>query len=347
MTLGAGSTIALSVESTGGQDLASLAPNQPAAPASASASVGGQAAATAGSTPGGEPNLVAAKIDFIPGEKTIFYDDFSDMPPGDPLPHWKVRDDPVELRIGGGIRQLTITGSTFLDSQQISVPKNFTLQMELWMPNGTGQFSGDFKTADGDPVVTFQVNPNPGGGDNHMDVSVGDSSDNLANKDVNVDLTKPVAFALWVQEGRLRVYLNGQRTADVNQIKLAPIASLELHPWNETSQPPMGIRSIRIAESAPDPGLVLASTGKFVTHGIYFDTDSDVLKPESAPVIEEISIALYKNPSMKLEIDGYTDSSGDAAHNLNLSKRRAQAVMKVLVSQFGIDQSRRVEFVKK
>jgi OOP family OmpA-OmpF porin len=84
----------------------------------------------------------------------------------------------------------------------------------------------------------------------------------------------------------------------------------------------------------------LASSGKFVTHGILFDTDSDVLKPESAPVIKEISNALYKNPGMKLEIDGYTDSTGDAAHNLDLSKRRAEAVAKVLEDQFGIDQSR-------
>ena len=85
---------------------------------------------------------------------------------------------------------------------------------------------------------------------------------------------------------------------------------------------------------------MLASTGKYVTHGIYFDTDSDVLKPESAPVIKEISTALYKNPGMKLEVDGYTDSTGDAAHNLDLSKRRAAAVASVLVSQFGIDQNR-------
>jgi len=43
---------------------------------------------------------------------------------------------------------------------------------------------------------------------------------------------------------------------------------------------------------------------------------------------------------LKLEIDGYTDSVGDSAHNLDLSKRRALAVQTVLVSQFGIDAAR-------
>ena len=49
---------------------------------------------------------------------------------------------------------------------------------------------------------------------------------------------------------------------------------------------------------------------------------------------------MEKNPNLKLEIDGYTDSVGDAAHNLDLSKRRAQAVASVLVTQFGIDAGR-------
>lgn len=57
-------------------------------------------------------------------------------------------------------------------------------------------------------------------------------------------------------------------------------------------------------------------------------------------MIKEISDALYKAPDMKLEIDGYTDSTGDAAHNLDHSRRRAEAVMTVLVLQFGIDQGR-------
>ncbi len=77
-----------------------------------------------------------------------------------------------------------------------------------------------------------------------------------------------------------------------------------------------------------------------MTHGILFDTDSAKLKPESAAVLKLVATAFTKNPDLKLEIDGYTDSVGNDAHNLDLSKRRAQAVQSVLVSQFAIDAGR-------
>jgi len=85
---------------------------------------------------------------------------------------------------------------------------------------------------------------------------------------------------------------------------------------------------------------VISQTGKYVTHGINFDTDSDRLKPESAAVLKAVSNGLDKNPNLKLEIDGYTDATGDAAHNAELSKRRAEAVKSVLVTQYGVEAGR-------
>ena len=55
-----------------------------------------------------QPDLTAVKADFVPGDKIIFYDDFSDMVGDEPPPHWKVRGGAVELRVGAGIRQLTV-----------------------------------------------------------------------------------------------------------------------------------------------------------------------------------------------------------------------------------------------
>jgi outer membrane protein OmpA-like peptidoglycan-associated protein len=74
--------------------------------------------------------------------------------------------------------------------------------------------------------------------------------------------------------------------------------------------------------------------------GIQFDTDSDRLKAESAAVIRSVARGLETNPNLKLRIEGHTDSTGNAAHNLDLSKRRADAVKAVLVSQFGVDAAR-------
>jgi outer membrane protein OmpA-like peptidoglycan-associated protein len=53
-----------------------------------------------------------------------------------------------------------------------------------------------------------------------------------------------------------------------------------------------------------------------------------------------IAEALAKQSALKLRIEGHTDSSGDAAKNLDLSKRRAESVKNALVSQFGIGADR-------
>ena len=49
---------------------------------------------------------------------------------------------------------------------------------------------------------------------------------------------------------------------------------------------------------------------------------------------------LETNPNLKMQIEGHTDSVGDGAHNLDLSKRRADAVKAVLATQFKVDASR-------
>jgi outer membrane protein OmpA-like peptidoglycan-associated protein len=96
----------------------------------------------------------------------------------------------------------------------------------------------------------------------------------------------------------------------------------------------------RFAESTPDFSQVIGASGRYVSHGILFDTDSDRLKPESGAVIQMIAKGLQASAALKLLIEGHTDSSGDAAHNMDLSKRRAEAVKTVLVSQFQIDAAR-------
>ncbi len=303
-----------------------------------SSSVGMNATAPGGGAKA-QPELKSVRIDFLPGERTIFFDDFSDMAEDEPPPHWKVRGAPVELRTGGGIRELYSVGDTTQASAPITVPPNFTLEVER---TGTGDLDFEFRGKDDTKYLdfdTYQAEDKSG-----LRYQVSDSKDNLGNGLVHPDLTKPLEVALWVQQGRVRAYLDGERVVDVNQVTFPAIDHITIerhwHTVSPTGYNPTGIRSVRLAESAPDFSALIASTGKYVTHGIYFDTDSDRLKSESAPVIKQVAAALEKNPALKLEIDGYTDSVGDANHNLDLSKRRAQAVQSVLVTQFGVDASR-------
>jgi outer membrane protein OmpA-like peptidoglycan-associated protein len=100
--------------------------------------------------------------------------------------------------------------------------------------------------------------------------------------------------------------------------------------------------NLRLAEGAPDTRNKLITEGKFVTSGITFDVNSDKIKPESAGVLKEIGTALTENPTVKIKIIGHTDTDGEDAANLDLSKRRAAAVKKALADTYGIDASRMV-----
>lgn len=82
----------------------------------------------------------------------------------------------------------------------------------------------------------------------------------------------------------------------------------------------------------------LAEKGKSVLH-INFDTDKSTLKPDGKEAVAEIAKVLKNDSNLKLDINGYTDNSGDAAHNLQLSKGRANSVIAELAS-LGIDKSR-------
>lgn len=84
----------------------------------------------------------------------------------------------------------------------------------------------------------------------------------------------------------------------------------------------------------------LAEKGRAEIYGIYFDFNSATLRPESAPVLKEISEALKDNPAWKIKIDGHTDNVGGDAYNLRLSQRRAEAVKQALITQYGISPER-------
>jgi len=66
---------------------------------------------------------------------------------------------------------------------------------------------------------------------------------------------------------------------------------------------------------------------------ILFDTDSAVLKQEAIDQIGKVGDILAKYADDRVKIEGYTDASGAAAHNEELSLRRADAVKKVLLSR--------------
>lgn len=70
--------------------------------------------------------------------------------------------------------------------------------------------------------------------------------------------------------------------------------------------------------------------------GIYFNTGSATLLPESQPALRNIAQAVLQSKQPLLDVEGHTDNVGSAQSNQDLSRRRAEAVRQALVSQFGI-----------
>ncbi len=330
LTLAPGSKITLLAKSRGGADLAGLVANPaPAAPAPQS---------------GGQPDLAAVKAEFIPGDKVIMYDDFSDMAGDEPPPHWKVRGGTAELRVGDGIRQLTMTAQRMTLTPNVTgLPANFTMETDVAYKGHGARAWWRFHDKAGKDILDIITGVNYTKLSLTIRQATDGGSEELASQQIEMDWTKPVKQALWLQNGRMRYYVNGQRVMDVNQIVLPELGKIEVYidgPGDNDKTGYVGFQFARFAESTPDFSKVLMSSGRYVTRGILFDTDSDRIKPESAPVVKMIAKGLEADPALKLLIEGHTDSTGDAGHNLDLSKRRAEALKTVLVAQFNIDPSR-------
>jgi OOP family OmpA-OmpF porin len=83
----------------------------------------------------------------------------------------------------------------------------------------------------------------------------------------------------------------------------------------------------------------LETDGKVDLYGIYFDTDKATLKSESEATLNQVLSMLKAKPALRIEIGGHTDSQAADNYNLDLSKRRAQTVMKWLTDK-GVAASR-------
>ena len=95
-----------------------------------------------------------------------------------------------------------------------------------------------------------------------------------------------------------------------------------------------------MAKGLPDTRHKLIDEGKFSTTSILFDVNAATIKASSYGTLKDIATVLKENAAVKVKIVGHTDSDGDNAANLGLSKKRAEAVKDMLSKEFGIDESR-------
>jgi OmpA-OmpF porin, OOP family len=104
---------------------------------------------------------------------------------------------------------------------------------------------------------------------------------------------------------------------------------------------PETYNNVQDEDGCPDRGVVATVDGGFVAlQPINFEYDRAVIKPDSFYILDAVVAAMNGNPDYQLiEVQGHTDERGDDAYNLDLSERRAAAVMAYLVAH-GVDPRR-------
>lgn len=84
----------------------------------------------------------------------------------------------------------------------------------------------------------------------------------------------------------------------------------------------------------------LDANGKVAIYGILFDTGKAEIKPESKPSLDQIGGLLKQQTGLKLHVVGHTDNVGMLPANLDLSRRRADAVAAALAKDYGVARDR-------
>jgi len=154
---------------------------------------------------------------------------------------------------------------------------------------------------------------------------------------------RTVKISIWRQRQRLRVYMNEEKVWDIPRAfengKNYNSVLFDLN-GNTIEGDRFLFSNIRLAVGAPDTRNKLITEGKFSTTGILFDVNSANIKAESYGTLKDIADVLKDNATVNVKIVGHTDSDGDAALNLALSKKRSEAVKAALATEFGIDATR-------
>lgn len=287
---------------------------------------GGAIESGGGGGTGGGAGAVWANYDFVPGARTFFYEDFKNDQVGNFPRRYEFLNGNVELvtyRDRTWLRFET-TGQMYIPLPAI-LPQRYTIEMDFWGTGGecwiypSGSLNGEYRLELGSDASGAVKTPG------------GTASSGLGSDQRGL-----------IHQGRVtvdgsyaKVYVNARRVANVpnfndergNRIGFYCDGGMALGP-------------IRIAEGGRKLYESLAADGRVATQGIYFDTGSDQIRPESAPTLREIAAILTEHDGVRLGIEGHTDNVGAAAANLDLSKRRADAVKAYLVGTLKADPSR-------
>lgn len=298
---------------------------------------------------------IQSKFDFVPGERIIFYDDFSSESTGDFPLQWNTNGSGEIVtaeKFEGRWFQMTRSGY-YIPEVKEPFTDNYTIEFDLLILSDAGtQIPSvfDLYLLAGDPA-------NPGLGSQPGQAGLRIKPDyeyifwnnwsearewqgDEGQADFSFKAMEKYHCSFWIQKQRVRMYINEQKVLDLPRgLQAGYTYNIFRIDDNSDETTPM-ISNFRMAAGLPDMRNKLLTEGKLISYGIYFDVNSDKLKPGSAPSVKEIATILKDNPGIKVTIAGHTDSDGADDLNMDLSKRRAESVKKELVTTYGIDATR-------
>jgi OOP family OmpA-OmpF porin len=295
-----------------------VASEEPAAAAPA-------AAPGASSPPGAGAWL---NYDFVPGSRTIFYEDFANDDVGDFPRRMKLGDGNFEVvNIKGQKMLRTMEGGKIFIVLPEKLPPRFTVEAVYHSPSvGNPMFlsTGGNQNSFGCYMTSAFV---------HAESESGSSAykENPAGF-VNCRFTIDTRY--------VRAYIDSTRTANAPDVNIERTDSLYIQlPAGDENDPTL-LASVRVAEGGKKLYDLISTKGRASTQGILFDVGSDHIRGESTPTLAEIGDMLKAHPTLKLTIEGHTDNVGSAAANQTLSEKRAAAVKAYLVSKYAVDAAR-------
>ncbi len=305
------------------------------------------------------PSLSAySKFDFIPGEKVIYYDDFSQDAIGDfpALYNTNGSGEIVTTNLFPGNWLKYVMDESIWTDKLLILPENYTLEFDVIPIQGTEGGMGGWsfrlmkcineKSWDGGAVpgkagfafgVEYFGRPYYRAYNNKLDGEFWDQKGTKDDEKIYQKKDQKYHMSIWVQKTRVRVYQNETKLFDIPRAFPDPSVKMDRIRFEEGAAM---VSNIRVAIGAPDMRNKLMTEGKLVTYGIYFDVNKDLVKPESYGTLKEIAGILNEVPDVKVKIVGHTDADGADAANLDLSKRRAASVKAELAKSFGVNADR-------
>lgn len=303
---------------------------------------------------------VYSKYDFVPGDKLLFFDDFSNDFIGDLPSKWNTNGSGNVVKfnkVEGNWFELKAGYRLYVIPDIKQLPQNYTIEFDILTSGLSNQTSSGARLyitlSDNDLFSDGKVNYTttsiPFGQYGAFDIKAYNYF-NGAGK-INTSLTADIRdevknqphIAISVTKQRFRLWVNEVKYVDIPRYieKLDVLNYLKFHVKGlKDQQERIFIKNVKVAEGGVDLRRKLMSEGKISTNGILFDSGSANIQPQSLGIVRQISQVLMQDESIKLNIIGHTDSDGPDDSNLKLSKDRAEAVKDALVNIYNISADR-------